>query len=78
MRAGFGRDPVLIPASGGSLPNFVFTGTLGVPSFTVPYAPHDERNHAPNENIAVETFISGIRTTTEFLARFSEQGAQAG
>ncbi len=33
----------------------------------VPYAPHDENNHAPNENLKVEGFYSGIKTTTAFL-----------
>ena len=57
-----GEEPLLIPALGGSLPDYVFTKILGVPAFTVPYANADESNHAPNENIEVERFIKGIKT----------------
>jgi acetylornithine deacetylase/succinyl-diaminopimelate desuccinylase-like protein len=56
------EEPLLIPALGGSLPDYVFTKILGVPAFTVPYANADESNHAPNENLEVERFIKGIKT----------------
>ena len=67
-----GEEPLLIPALGGSLPDYVFTKILGVPAFTVPYANADESNHAPNENIEVERFIKGIKTgaaMVSFLGR---------
>ena len=57
-----GEQPLLVPALGGSLPDYVFTKILGVPAFTIPYANADESNHAPNENIEVERFIKGIKT----------------
>jgi len=63
-----GVEPLLVPALGGSLPDYVFTKTLGVPAFTVPYANADERNHAPNENIEIERFIGGIRTGAAMLS----------
>ena len=50
----------MIPAMGGSLPDYVFTKILGIPAFTVPYANADEANHAPNENLELERFIRGI------------------
>ena len=59
---GFGTPPIDVPLLGGSLPDAVFTRTLGLPSFLVPYANADERNHAPNENIEVARFFAGIRT----------------
>lgn len=62
VEIGFGRAPIDVPLLGGSLPDAVFTRTLGLPSFLVPYANADERNHAPNENIEVERFYAGIRT----------------
>ena len=67
-----GEEPLLIPALGGSLPDYVFTKILGVPAFTVPYANADESNHAPNENLEVERFIMGIKTgaaMVSFLGR---------
>jgi hypothetical protein len=33
----------------------------------VPYAPHDESNHAPNERTKVSTYLGGIRTTAHLL-----------
>jgi len=64
-----GEEPLLVPAMGGSLPNYVFTKTLGLPTFIVPYANPDEANHAPNENMEVERFIKGIKTGACMLER---------
>ena len=60
MAIGFGVPPVDVPLLGGSLPDAVFTQTLGLPSFLVPYANADERNHAPNENIELSRFFAGL------------------
>ena len=62
-----GAEPQIVPAMGGSLPNYVFTKTLGLPTFLVPYANADEANHAPNENLEVEKFIMGIKTGAAML-----------
>jgi len=62
-----GEEPLLIPAMGGSLPDYVFTKILGIPDFTVPYANADEANHAPNENLELERFIRGIKTGAAML-----------
>jgi acetylornithine deacetylase/succinyl-diaminopimelate desuccinylase-like protein len=64
----YGEAPVVMPSLGGSLPDFVWTRILGVPSVVVPYAPHDENNHAPNENIGLAHFYHGIRCAAEVLA----------
>jgi acetylornithine deacetylase/succinyl-diaminopimelate desuccinylase-like protein len=63
-----GEDPLLVPALGGSLPDYVFTKILGIPAFTVPYANADEANHAPNENLELDRFINGIKTGVAMLA----------
>lgn len=63
-----GREPLLVPAMGGSLPDYVFTKTLGIPAFVVPYANADEANHAPNENLEIERFYMGIKTGAAMLA----------
>ena len=62
MSVAQGAEPLLVPAMGGSLPDYVWTQILGVPSFVVPYANADEANHAPNENMELDRFITGIRT----------------
>jgi len=70
--AATGEEPLLIPAMGGSLPDYVWTKILGVHSFITPYANHDEANHAPNENLEVERFINGIRTGAAVLAELGK------
>jgi acetylornithine deacetylase/succinyl-diaminopimelate desuccinylase-like protein len=69
---GQGEEPQIVPAMGGSLPNYVFTKTLGLPTFLVPYANADESNHAPNENMEVERVIKGIKTGVSMLVRLGE------
>jgi acetylornithine deacetylase/succinyl-diaminopimelate desuccinylase-like protein len=65
--AATGEEPLLVPAMGGSLPEYVWTMILGKPAFVVPYANHDERNHAPNENIEVVRFLNGIKIGASLL-----------
>jgi acetylornithine deacetylase/succinyl-diaminopimelate desuccinylase-like protein len=72
ITAAQGEEPLLVPAMGGSLPNYVFTKTLGIPAFGVPYANADEANHAPNENMEVARFFMGIRTGAAMLSYLSE------
>jgi len=62
-------EPLLVPAMGGTLPDYVFTRILGIPSFVIPYANFDEANHAPNENLAIARFFAGIRTGAAIFAR---------
>ena len=62
-----GVEPLLIPAGFGSLPGYVFTKILGIPAFVTPYANPDEANHAPNENMTLDCFYSGIRTGAALL-----------
>lgn len=69
-------EPLLIPALGGSLPDYVFTKILGMPAFGTPYANADEANHAPNENLEVARFFNGIRTGAAVLAYLGAMGRQ--
>ena len=68
IRAAQGAEPLLVPAMGGSLPEYVFTKTLRIPTFGVPYANADQANHAPNENLEIERFFMGIKTGAAMLA----------
>lgn len=67
IEAAQGETPLLVPAMGGSLPDYVFTKVLGIPAFLVPYANADEANHAPNENMEIERFYKGIKTGVAML-----------
>lgn len=72
VRPARGQEPVVVPALGGSLPDYVWTRLLGVPSVTVPYGDPDQNNHGPNERMGVETFFAGIRTSLHVLAALAE------
>jgi acetylornithine deacetylase/succinyl-diaminopimelate desuccinylase-like protein len=67
-----GKEPLLMPAMGGSLPNYVFTKTLGLHTFVIPYANADESNHAPNENMEVWRIKQGIRTSASLLLHLAQ------
>lgn len=67
-----GEEPLLIPAGFGSLPGYVFTKILGIPAFVTPYANPDEANHAPNENLTLDCFYSGLRTGAALLHELGE------
>jgi acetylornithine deacetylase/succinyl-diaminopimelate desuccinylase-like protein len=71
-----GKRPLLYPMLGASLPDYVFTKTLGLPAFVIPYANADQANHAPNENLRIDCFLNGIRTGAALLA-FLAAGAKS-
>jgi acetylornithine deacetylase/succinyl-diaminopimelate desuccinylase-like protein len=69
MAAAQGADPLLVPVLGGSLPLHVFTGVLGLPTFGIPLGNPDQANHAPNENLDLERFHTGIKTAAAVLTK---------
>lgn len=71
VRKGFNQEPIIKPCSGGSDPEYYFTKILNLPRLNVPYAPRDQNNHSPNENIRIEDFINGIKTTASLLYEIS-------
>lgn len=60
---GFGRRAYVQPSMGGSIPDALWSKILGTPSVVVPYANADEANHSPNENLDIDNFYNGIRST---------------
>lgn len=64
--------PIIVPSMPASLPNYVFSKVLGIPSFIVPYANADEANHTPNENIEISRFMAGIRTGASLLIHIGD------
>ncbi|MEO1258055.1 MAG: M20/M25/M40 family metallo-hydrolase [Bacteroidota bacterium] len=63
----FGKEPVKIRTSGGSIPISPFVTTLGVPAVTVPTVNRDNNQHSPNENIRVGNYVEGIKTILAIL-----------
>jgi acetylornithine deacetylase/succinyl-diaminopimelate desuccinylase-like protein len=74
MAAAQGADPLLVPVLGGSLPLHVFTGVLGLPTFGIPLGNADQANHAPDENLALDRFATGIKTAAAVLAHLGAAG----
>jgi len=72
IRQGFQQEPVLIPSGGGSFPGAAIRNILDIPILSIPYGNHDENNHAPNENLAIDCFKNGIRTTTALFFQLAE------
>jgi acetylornithine deacetylase/succinyl-diaminopimelate desuccinylase-like protein len=62
-----GISPILYPSSGGTLPAYVFTDTLNLPAFWVPYGQNDIQNHAPNENLRLDFYLNGIKTSAVLM-----------
>jgi len=46
-----GKKPAILPNLGGSLPNEVFSGTLGLPTVWIPHSYAACSQHAPNEHL---------------------------
>lgn len=65
----FGKEPIKIRTSGGSIPISPFVISLNVPAVTVPTVNRDNNQHSPNENIRLGNYIDGIRT---FIAILTE------
>jgi acetylornithine deacetylase/succinyl-diaminopimelate desuccinylase-like protein len=68
MAAAQGAEPLLVPLLGGSLPLHVFTGVLGLPTFGIPLGNPDQANHAPDENLDLDRFATGIKTAAAVLS----------
>ncbi len=72
-----GVAPLVMPCTGGSLPNAVWPRLLGAAVLDVPYANADENNHAPNENITVERFLNGPHVSAQVFAELAGMAAGA-
>jgi acetylornithine deacetylase/succinyl-diaminopimelate desuccinylase-like protein len=67
LKKAFGREPVKIRTSGGSIPISPFVSTLNVPALTYPSVNKDNNQHSPNENIKIGNFIDGVLGMTYLL-----------
>ncbi len=79
IRDALSEEPVIELCKGGTVPDYLFTSVLDLPSIWVPYANHDSANHAPNENLRLDCFFRGIISTAAVLERIAQRaGAPAG
>jgi acetylornithine deacetylase/succinyl-diaminopimelate desuccinylase-like protein len=66
-RAHDGEKAVVMPTLGGSVPLWAFTDILKLPTYVVPYANANNRQHSPNEHLKLDHLFQGIRTTAVLL-----------
>ncbi len=59
-----GEKPALIPATGGSIGNDIFSELIGVPTIWIPHSYGACSQHAPNEHILLSGFRSGMEVMT--------------
>ncbi len=63
----FGKEPIRLRTSGGSIPISPFVNELRIPAVTVPTVNRDNNQHGPNENIRLGNYIDGIKTIYAIL-----------
>lgn len=63
----FGKSPIKIRISGGSLPISPFVDALGFPAVTIPTVNSDNNQHGPDENIRLGNYREGIMTALSIL-----------
>ncbi|MEX1078328.1 MAG: M20/M25/M40 family metallo-hydrolase [Homoserinimonas sp.] len=68
-----GREPFVVPSLGSTLPNYVFTDILAMPSVLLPYANADQNNHAANENFELSRFLDGMKICATLLEHLAHQ-----
>jgi len=61
-----------VPTVGGSGPNFVFADTLKAPIVTAGVGYPGSQVHAPNENLVIENFVTGVKHTARIIAKFGQ------
>ena len=69
MNRAFGKDPVQIRISGGSIPISPFVDALGIPAVTIPTVNADNNQHSPNENLRLGNYKEGILTIMSVLTQ---------
>lgn len=70
------NKPALLPNLGGSLPNDVFAGILGLPTLWVPHSYPACGQHAPDEHLPVAIAREGLAIMTRLFWDLGEQGAE--
>jgi acetylornithine deacetylase/succinyl-diaminopimelate desuccinylase-like protein len=69
-----GARPAILPNSGGSLPNDIFSEGLGLPTIWVPHSYLGCSQHAPNEHLPVAIAREGLRLMAGLYWDLGEPG----
>jgi acetylornithine deacetylase/succinyl-diaminopimelate desuccinylase-like protein len=70
----YGQPQLIAPMTGGSGPNHLFVHDLNMPVATVGVGYPGAQVHAPNENLVIENFTTGVRHTAHVLEAFGRMG----
>ena len=70
-----GKKPAVLPNLGGSLPNDVFSDTLGLPTVWVPHSYASCSQHAPNEHLLAPVAREALRIMTGLFWDLGQPGA---
>ncbi len=66
-----GREPVLLPTIGGSIPMYLFQQPGDTPAIGLPIANHDDNQHAADENLRLQNLWEGIEIFAALFAGLS-------
>ena len=72
-----GAKPAILPNLGGSLPNDVFSETLGLPTVWVPHSYASCSQHAPDEHLLAPVARDGLRLMAGLFWDLGESAARA-
>ena len=76
LAATSGKKPALLPNLGGSLPNEVFAGILGLPTLWVPHSYPACGQHGVNEHMLKSIAREGLQIMTQLLWELGERGTE--
>lgn len=68
----YGKDPLIIPITGGSSPVYAFAGPLGIPVVTAGIGYSGSRTHSPNEHVRFSDFVMGAKHIARILDGFAD------
>jgi acetylornithine deacetylase/succinyl-diaminopimelate desuccinylase-like protein len=57
----YGLEPLVLPNMAGTGPQYLLCAQFGVPAVGMGVGNADSNNHAPNENIAIDDYLEGIK-----------------
>ncbi|MFB0841591.1 M20/M25/M40 family metallo-hydrolase [Paenibacillus oleatilyticus] len=69
----YGTEPTLKPMSPATGPMYILCQRIGIPAVSVGVGHFASNNHAPNENIAVDDYIQGIKHIAAIIEDFAIQ-----
>jgi acetylornithine deacetylase/succinyl-diaminopimelate desuccinylase-like protein len=78
LEATTGKKTAVLPNLGGTLPNEVFSDTLGLPTIWVPHSYPACSQHAPNEHLLGPVVLEGLRMMAGLFWDLGENSPHAG